>query len=109
MTASWAPGSVELRDALVLPAPGRRPTRPIASTAPSAAPSTAISSDSHRTARRSWRRCMPTARRRPELTGPLVHRQGQRVGDADEGDHHGQGQQAVDQVEHLVDLAGDAP
>ena len=40
----------------------------------------------------------------PELPGPLVHRQRQRVGDADQGDDHGQGQQAVDQVEHLVDL-----
>ena len=37
----------------------------------------------------------------PELTGPLVHRQRQGVGDADEGDDHGQGQQAVDQVQHL--------
>ena len=42
-----------------------------------------------------------------QLPGPLVDRQGQRVGDAHQGDDDRQHQQPVDDVEQLVDLAGD--
>ena len=74
---------------------------PTASTKPRTVPSRAISTDSHRIARADLAAGHADRPQQPELTGPLVHRQGQRVGDADEGDDHGQGQQAVDQVEHL--------
>ena len=49
----------------------------------------------------------PDGAQQTELTGPFVYRQRQRVGDPDQGDHHGQRQQAVDHVQHLVDLPGD--
>ena len=42
-----------------------------------------------------------------ELPGPLVDRQGQGVGDADQRDDHGEGEQAVDQVQDLADLGRD--
>ena len=40
----------------------------------------------------------------PDLSGPLVDRQGEGVHDADEGDEDGQEQQRADQPEELVDL-----
>ena len=42
----------------------------------------------------------------PQLAGPLVDRQRQRVGDAHEGDHDGHDQQHIDDGQDLVDLAG---
>ena len=42
-----------------------------------------------------------------ELTGALEHRQGQRVGDADQGDHHGQRDHHVHHRQDLVDHALD--
>ena len=64
------------------------PTRPKAR--PSTVPNSEMITASHRTAARTWRRRMPTARSRPELAGALEHRQGDRVGDAEDGDDHRQ-------------------
>ena len=54
----------------------------------------------------SWPPVRPTARSRPSLWAPFVDRQGEGVGDADQGDEDGQGEQTVDEVEQLVDLGG---
>ena len=74
---------------------------------PSAVPNTAMMIDSQRTVERTCDRPMPTARSRPEFTGPLEDRQRQRVGDAEQSDHDGQHQQGVEQPEHGVDLGTD--
>ena len=42
----------------------------------------------------------------PELAGPLEHGQADRVGDAEDSDDHGQGEQPGHQVEHRVDALG---
>ena len=49
---------------------------------------------------------LPHGPKQPQLAGALVDRQGQRVGDAHEGDHDGHDQQHVDDRQDLVDLAG---
>ena len=51
---------------------------------------------------------MPTARIRAELTSALEHRQGQRVGDADQGDDHRERNHHICHRQDLIDLAGDA-
>lgn len=86
MTASCAAGKVSR----VPPWPSSASTTPhappMASTAPNAAPSTAIRSDSHRTARAELAAVHADRPQLPDLTRPLVHREGQRVGVPDQGD-----------------------
>ena len=60
--------------------------------------------DSQRTVARSWRAGHAHRPQQPELPGALEDREGQGVGDAEQGDDHGQGEQGVDEVEQHVDL-----
>ena len=107
MTVSCRPGTTNVvtpssPSALVMPqAP------PTARTKPRAVPSSEMSTDSQRIARAHLAAGHAHRPEQAELTGPLVHRQRQGVGDADQGDDHGEGEQAVDQVEHHVDLRRD--
>ena len=59
--------------------------------------------DSHRMVDRSCVAGHAHGPEHAELAGPLQDRQGQRVADAEQGDDDRQGQQGVDQPEHLVD------
>ena len=55
--------------------------------------------------RRTCLRCMPDRPQHPDLAAPLDHRQRQGVDDAEDRDHDGQAEQAVEQPEQAVDLA----
>ena len=70
-------------------------------------PNTATMTDSQRSAERSWRPRLADRPQEPELPRPLVDRQRQRVADAHHGDQDGDAEQAVDHVQHLVDLVAD--
>ena len=59
---------------------------------------------SHRTALAVWCLRHADGSNQPELAGAFVDRQRQAVGDADEGDDDGQGEQAVHEVDDLVEL-----
>ena len=67
-------------------------------------PSTAITTDSHRTMRRICRRDMPDDPQEPELAGALEHRQRERVDDPEDGDDLRQRQDRDQHGEELVDL-----
>ena len=61
--------------------------------------------DSYRTVARSWRPGHADRPQQAELPGALEDRERQGVGDAEQGDEHGQGEQGVDEVEDHVDVA----
>ena len=66
--------------------------------------------DSYRTVARSWLPGHAHRPQQPELPGALEDRERQGVGDAEEGDDHGQGEQGVDEVQEHVDVgAGGLP
>ena len=68
-------------------------------------PCRAMITDSQRIDRPQLRAGHADGPQQPELAGPLEDRQRQGVGDAEQGDEDGQGEQGVDQAEHLVDRA----
>ena len=65
---------------------------------PSSVPSSAMITDSHRTAERTWRAAHADRAQQPDLAGALVDRQRERVGDADQRDDDREEQQRVDEV-----------
>ena len=60
--------------------------------------------DSHRTVERTCDRVRAHGPDQAELARALVHREAERVGDAEGGDEHGQDEQPVEEVDDLVDL-----
>lgn len=68
----------------------------------------AVITDSHRDGAGHLRPGHPDRQQQAQLSPAFVHRKGEGVGDADEGDDEGQPEQPVDQVADDVDLAGHA-
>ena len=66
-------------------------------------PNTAMITDSHRTAERTWRTAHADRAQQPDLAGALVDRQRECVRDTDQRDEHRQEQQRVDEVHDRVD------
>ena len=110
MTSGQHQEDDQLTDGMRSPrAPGRaartsaRRRSTIPSTTPSTAPSTAITTDSRRIISRSWPRLDPDRAEQPDLAGPLDHRQGERVDDAEHRDHQREPEQRVDHQHQPVD------
>ena len=73
-------------------------------TSPTNVPSSEMITDSHRMLRAQLAPAHADRTQQPELARPLVDRERERVGDADEGDDHRQEEHHVDQAQELVDL-----